>query len=171
MVSKKTLLKKRRNDRYESVYIKLKDYVDTARYFNDIKAEKCLSNVMARFKQTSKQEWCNEEHTTISVKWLEVKYTEFNNFINTMLEDLRDGNETCIETQLKCAEKELLSSYIDNNIEYIEKNHRDKYYEAIKLLLRLEKINKINKMENSLSEFQKDIKACLNYNKRINRMD
>lgn len=160
-------LKNRRNDRYDALFIRLKSFSDNSKFYSDKIAEAQMFNAFELFKKATKKESYGNKENTIYTRWLDVKSENRDDFIDEIIQNIREANEIYIEKELKETEKNLTKNFIEHNINYVEKNSRNKYYGAIKMLLHLDKIAKINILENELRELQKDFISCINYNSKI----
>lgn len=65
----------------------------------------------------------------------------------------------------------LTESYIEDALEYIgDTSSQGKYLNAVNLMVQLAKIKKVNSLNSRVYELEKDLRACLSYNDKIENM-
>lgn len=165
-------LKNKRSDRYQALMFRLKSFVDLTKTYEDSELSSLSDKILKDVKSKTMKE-------TIGTVDGAIKTTNFLYSLNidnvdeykeTLEENLRNVYETTIEKELGRLRKNMLKSYINDNIEEIPENNRQKYYDAIKYLLHLSKINHIRDMENDIHELKKDLISCVNYNSKIKQL-
>lgn len=163
------VFKNRRSARYAAMMDKIDDFIDTADFYKNKEAKKTLQDVkkFITSNTTKKNKGTSENQTTTYYYDLNVEENQREDFLNMVISDLREAQEDLIEMALRNIKKDLKETYLDNAIEEIEENQRDKYENAIKLLVHLAKIKKINLLEQSLFEITKDIRAIFEYDNKI----
>lgn len=148
------ILKERRNNRYEAIRDKIDYYHDEAKSYKNTEAVKLMTDTIKIFKDSSGKISKNGESTNY-LRFLNVQENDKENFTDTIIENIREVNELFIEKDLKNLEKDLSQTYLENNIEYYDKNQQERYRKAIKLVSHLSMTKRLRKLESELSEIKK----------------
>lgn len=158
----------RKTNRLSSVLMKLENLEDVAKMFKlkDAKtiATELLSNTNTHI---SRKSMSDSNGSTINVLTLKIAEQERESFISNVVDKYIEAGEMIIEKELANEKKDLNSAYIDDTIELISEDRREKYLNAIKSLSNLSKLKKVHCLNKEAFEIEKDLKACFNYEDKI----
>lgn len=154
-------LKARRNDRFLAFMESLKDFIEMSKIYKSKDAQKILSNVIKKIKNVTEK---NVQLFSLKIE------NNVDNFIDEIISSVREAGEYIVELELKEINKDLIDSYIEDTIDYIEVSAQSKYLNAVKLLVQLAKVKRVNNLNNNVFEMEKDLKACISYNEKIKNM-
>lgn len=161
-------LKERRTERFNAFMERLSALVDVSNDYNLKYANEILSDALDLIKTVVvKEKIGNSQVATNCNKWLNVRPQDMEHFVDKVINGVRDAHLDFIEIELKNTEKQLRTSYFEDAIDEIEEFARPKYEGALKLMLHLAKIKKLQELESELFECKKDMIACIKYNTKI----
>lgn len=155
-------LAERRNERFLAFMESVKDFIDMSDIYKNKDAEKILTQVLKKIKSVliKKNQLC------------ELKVDEnHEKFIDKIISNIREAGEYIVESELKQTRKDLTESYIEDALEHIgDTSSQSKYLNAANLMVQLAKIKKVNSLNSRVYELEKDLRACLSYNDKIENM-
>lgn len=162
------VFKERRNERYVSADAKIRYYDDESQSFKNETSKQLMSDVRSLVKEFTVQSSTSGENAS-SLKYLDVKAEDKNTFVEGIIDKIREAGEINLQIYLKQHKKELVARYLDDNIEDYEEASREKYINAINLLIPLAMSKGVKELENNLYEIKKDLIACIDYNAKIEK--
>lgn len=164
-----TALKNRRRDRFEAIEVRLKAFLEDSKYHKDTEAKEYIDTAMILFNGKVVTDCISKNNRYVYTRYLDIYNSDKDNFVEKIINALRYGCEIFIEKELYQTKKGLTDRFINGTIKSIPELNRDRYYDSVKYLVRLEKIRLINELEHDLSEIQKDMLSCIKYNEKIKK--
>lgn len=162
-----TDLKKRRDNRLNAVREKIKYFYDNAKENKELDVINLIKKSIKLLESNLKHEIIGFESETYNCDYLNISNEQKNNFTEEIIENIREGVEISIENSLKEIKQDLSMRFLDSSLDYVNEADKDKYINAVKLLVRLEKIKQVDELENNLNEISKDLISCIDYNNKI----
>ena len=93
---------------------------------------------------------------------------------NEILEELQEkyieAGEYIVERELEEEKDNMMREYLEESINLIDTDTAIEYKKCIKSLNNLSKMIKVNKLNSKAFEIAKDLKACLNYEDKIDKI-
>ena len=158
----------RKTNRLSAVLMKIDDLEDTSKMLKVKTAQSLLSETKKLINSNVKRNIMKDNNNdSIYVMTLNLNPLEQNNFITKIQENYIEAGEMVIEKELLNEKKELKDMYLDGAINLIDKNHRDKYINAVNHISHLSKLKKVNALNTDAFEIVKDLRACLGYENKI----
>lgn len=164
-------LKLRRANRYDSAFEKLSLCDDNVKNYKDKEAQEFIGRAINCLKNVTCKSFTSTDKSTEYCKYIQIDKEDKESFLEKIIDDIRYSQEICIEYALKETKKEIMDSYISNTLELVNKKQVQKYLDAVKTLVQLDKIRKINEMEEVLNEIRKDLSSCIDYNDKIQKAE
>lgn len=169
MNEEEIIMVKRRNDRYESLIMRFKSILEESKLYKGNVSNDCLTLIFDEIKKYTKSEKMTVSGNVSLYYRLEVPKDEEATFVNDIVSLLRETKEGLLDLELVEDRERILRTYVDGNINQIPEENREYYYDAVKRLVHLLKIQYIKDMEDELNEIKKDLIACMGYNAKVKK--
>ena len=85
-------------------------------------------------------------------------------------EKYNEAGEYIVERELEEEKDNMMREYLEESINLIDTDTAIEYKKCIKSLNNLSKMIKVNKLNSKAFEIAKDLKACLNYEDKIDKI-
>lgn len=156
-------LKKRRTDRFECALERIKMYLADSSFYKKNDGKHYIETAIGLFRQNTSQEYIRLDGETTYLRYFKTDYKA----LEEIIDNLREGNIRFIESDLAKSRQDLMTNFVKNNIQKIEESHREQYLKAVDLLVRLEKVGRVDELESDLNELNKDLISCMKYSDMI----
>ena len=103
-------------------------------------------------------------HLKFQIKKKEMKY------LKNCKKKYIEAGEYIVERELEEEKDNMMREYLEESINLIDTDTAIEYKKCIKSLNNLSKMIKVNKLNSKAFEIAKDLKACLNYEDKIDKI-
>lgn len=158
----------RRSERFLSFSERVKYLVEMTNIYKSKEANKILLEIESKIKNVIVKHKSSEASSNILYA-LNVA-ENINEFIEDIIENIRTAGEFLLEAELKETKKDLTKTFIEDVIDEIEEKSQQKYLDSVKNLIQISKLKKINLLNADVYEMEKDLRACIQYNDKIENL-
>lgn len=161
----------RKTNRLQAVLMKFDDIEDIAKSYNIKPSMKLIKDAKKILSSNIAKKPMNNNDSTISVLSFKISNKEKRNeILEELQEKYIEAGEYIVERELEEEKDNMTREYLEESINLIDTDTAIEYKKCIKSLNNLSKMIKVNKLNSKAFEIAKDLKACLNYEDKIDKI-
>lgn len=158
----------RKTNRLSAVLMKLENLEDVAKMFKLKSAKETATELLSHTNSyISKKPISDNNGGVVSILTLNLDKKDREAFIENIVDKYIEAGEMIIEKELADEKKDLHKTYLDDTIELVGEDKREKYLNAVKSLSNLSKLKKVHYLNREAFEIEKDLKTCFSYEDKI----
>lgn len=158
----------RRSERFLSFSERVKYLAEMANIYKAKEVVSLLSEIQDEIKKHVVKHRSSEASSNILYS-LDIS-DNIDEFIESITENIRTAGEILLEFELKDIKKDLIKTYIEDVIDEVEEKSQQKYLNSVKNLIQIAKLKKVNILNADVYEMEKDLRACIQYNDKIQNL-